>query len=381
MANDLTAVAPKLLAQGLRALRQRAVTARLVNRDYDDMAAMKGQVINVPIPAALTATDVTPSATQPANVDVVPSSVPVTLDFWKESKFQMSDKDIKEAMDGTLPMQASEAIKAIGNAIDQYILGKYKGFWNHIGTAGTTPFNGSLTVAAQAGTVLDKELADLEERRMIVSPDARQNFLLNSNILQADQRGDAQGIIAGTIGTKLGFDWYMNQNVDAVTHTPGTAWITGWTSDASATVGTTTLAVVFTNSGTVLPGDIFFLTNGGLGYTVTATATAVTAATINISFKPGLRTAVATAASLFIGAGATAYVVNVGFHRGAIAWASRPLQDIQGLGNVIESVTDPVSGVSLRLEISRQNRQTTFAYDVLGGAGVVRGGHGVRIKG
>ncbi len=172
MANDLTQVAPKLLAQGLRALRQRAVTARLINRDYENIAQSKGQVVNVPIPAALTATDVTPSATQPANVDVTPTSVAVTLDFWKESKFQLSDKDLQECMDGTIPMQASEAIKAIGNAIDQFILGKYKGFWNAIGTAGATPFNTSLTVAAQAGTVLDKELADLEERRMIVSSGA-----------------------------------------------------------------------------------------------------------------------------------------------------------------------------------------------------------------
>lgn len=381
MSNTLTEVAPKLLAQGLLALRERAITTRLINRDYDALAAQKGQTINVPIPSAITARDVTPGVTQASNVDSAPTSVPVSLNFWKEGPFQMSDKDIQESMSGVMPMQASEAIKSVINAVDKFVLGYYTGFWNHIGTAGTTPFNTSLTVAAQAGTILDRELADSEDRRMLVSPDARQNFLLNTNILQAEQRGDAGGILRGEIGFKLGMEWYMNQNVDSIVHTPGTAWITGWTFDGSNAVGTTTAAVVFTNSGSVKIGDIFYLTNGGLGYVVTATATAVTSTTMNISFKPGLRYAVATAASLFIGAAGTAYTVNVAFHRSALAWASRPFADVQGLGNIIQSITDPVAGVALRLEISRQYKQTTFAYDILGGAGPVRGGHLVRIKG
>ena len=42
---------------------------------------------------------------------------------------------------------------------------------------------------------------------------------------------------------------------------------------------------------------------------------------------------------------------------------------------------DPVSGVALRLEVSRQFKQTTFSYDVLGGAAVIRRELGVKILG
>lgn len=379
MANTTTNVLPKLLAQGLLALRENAVMTRLVNRSYDNLAAQKGAAINIPIPSSVTATNVTPSNTPATNQDFSPTVAVVTLDFWKEATFQLSDKDIAEVMDGTIPMQASEAIKALANAVDNFILGKHTAFFGAVGTAGTTPFNGSLTVAGSARTLLNKQLAPLDNRSAVVDPDAEGNLLLNQEVLQFQMRGDTGGIIKGTIGTKLGLDWYMDQNIS--TYTPGTAWITGWSSDGSAAVGASTLAVTFSSSGSVKVGDIFTLTAGGLGYAITAVATAVTAATMNISFYPPLRVAVATAQALIIGAGSTAYVVNLAFHRDAFAWASRPLQDISGLGNTFETAVDPVSGVALRLEMSRQYKQTTFSYDILGGCAVIRPELGVKVKG
>jgi hypothetical protein len=53
MANTITNVLPKMLAKGVLALRQNAVTPSLVNRDYESIAAGHGNVINVPIPSAI----------------------------------------------------------------------------------------------------------------------------------------------------------------------------------------------------------------------------------------------------------------------------------------------------------------------------------------
>ncbi len=379
MANTTTNILPKLLAQGLMALRENAVMPRLVNRDYDTLAAQKGAVINVPIPSAVTVTNVTPGTTPASNQDFNPTVASVTLDFWKEATFQLSDKDVQEVMEGTIPMQASAAIRGLANAVDQFILGKHTGFIGVVGTAGTTPFNGSLTVAGSARVALNKQLAPLDDRRGVLDPDAEGNLLLNQEVLQFQMRGDTQGIIKGTIGTKLGLDWYMDQNITS--YTPGTAWSTGWTSDGSAAIGATTLAVTFSASGTVKIGDIFSLTAGGLQYVVIAGTTAVTATTLNIAFYPGLRVAVATAQALIIGAGTTAYVANLAFHRDGFAWASRPLQDISGLGNTFQTAVDPVSGIALRLELSRQYKQTTFSFDILGGCAVIRPEYGVKIRG
>jgi hypothetical protein len=174
----------------------------------------------------------------------------------------------------------------------------------------------------------------------------------------------------------------MDQNITGQSYTPGTAWTSnGWTSDGSGAVGAATLAVVFTGSGTVKVGDIFSLTAGGLGYVVTAGTTAVSGTTMNIAFYPPLRVAVATASALVIaGVAATAYVPNLAFHRDAFAWASRPLNGIEGIGDFMSAV-DPVTGIALRLELSRQYKQTTFSYDILGGAGCVRPELAVKVKG
>lgn len=381
MANTITNVLPKLLAQGLLALRENAVMPRLVNTSYSTLAAQKGNVINVPIPSALTARDVSASVAYVAATDVSPTTAVVTLDFWKEAAFYMTDNDIASVMSGTVPMQASEAVKALANSIDDYILGKHVSFYGAAGTAGTTPFASVITVAGTARKLLNKQLAPMDGRSAVLDPDAEANLLALSNIIQFDQRGDQGGIINGTIGRKLGFDWYMDQNISS--YTPGTGWASGnIASTVGGAVGDTTLNIInATASGTIKIGDIFTLVadTASQQYVVTANATISATVAVAISFYPPLKTTVATGATLVV-VSAT-YIPNLAFHRDAFAWASRPLADISGLGNTFQSVADPVSGVALRLEMSRQYKQSTFSYDVLGGANVIRRELGVKILG
>jgi hypothetical protein len=385
MANTITNVTPKLLAQGLMALRQNAILPQLINKSIGASQSGKGNVINVPIPSAITARSVTAGVTFATNVDSAPTVANVTLDRWYEAPFQLSDSDMAAVMDGVIPMQASEAIKALGNDIDTYILSKHTGLFNVTGVAGTTPFSGSLTAAANARKLLNKTLAPVNNRYGVLDPDAESNFLLNTEVLQAQARGDNQGIVEGFIGNKLGVQWHMDQNLTANTFTPGTAAVSSnWTFDGSNPAGATTAAVVFTASGTIKVGDVFALTAGGLQYVITAATTMVTATTQAISFYPGLRSATATGSALVVTdsvSGVTAYVPNLVFHRDCFAFASRPLQDIQGLGNAISSAVDPVTGIALRLEVSRQYRQTTFSYDILYGANVIRPELGAKIRG
>lgn len=366
--NTITNVLPKLLAQGLVALRESVRLPRLVNSSYSQLASRKGNVINVPIPSAIAATNVSPSITMATNVASAPTVALVTLDFWKEATFHLDDSEMVSVMEGTIPMQASEAVKALANSVDTYIMGKATGVYGMAGVPGTSPFSGSLNMAVSARQLLNEQLAPLSDRRVVVDPTAESNLLLNTQVLQFDQRGDRGGIITGTIGTKLGFDWYMDQNITS--YTPGTGWATGYTaSTVGGAVGDATLNITNTTaSGTVLVGDIF--TSAGQQHVVTAAATASATVPFAVAFNPALKTAVATGDAITVVG--TAYTRNLAFHRDAFAWASRPLGDVPALGSAFQSVSDPVSGITLRLEVSRQYKQTTFSYDILGGANLIR---------
>lgn len=89
MANVLTTVIPKLLAQGLLALRENAVMPRLVNTDYSTIAAERGDTVNVPIPSAVTAVAVTAANAVPANADQTPTSAQISLNQWYEAPLKL----------------------------------------------------------------------------------------------------------------------------------------------------------------------------------------------------------------------------------------------------------------------------------------------------
>jgi hypothetical protein len=352
---------------------------RLVNRSYDSMAAQKGDAINVPLPSSIAARSITPAVTHAANVDSSPTSAVVTLDWWYEAPFHLSDSDAKIAFDGVIPMQASEAIKALANAVDSYILGKHTGIFSASGAATTTPFASDLTVAGKARVKLNKQLAPVDDRRAVLDPDAEGQLLTVADILNFDKRGDQGGIINGSIGRKLGVDWYMDQNVPSFT--PGDAtdasMVTLIQAAGVVTAGNAHITVQNKSgagaaAAVLKAGDIFTVSGDPQQYVVTAqyTAAANVSTAFVVSILPALASTYASGANLtFV---ATTYVCNLMFHRDAFSWASRPLADIQGLGAAIQSNVDPISGIALRLELSRQYKQTTFSYDILGGAALIR---------
>lgn len=383
MANVFTEVTPKLLAQGLLALRQNCVTPRLVNRSYENLAAQKGAAINVPIPSAIAVNDVAPANYAPTTQDSVPTSAVITLDQWKEAPFYLTDKDILQAMDGIIPMQASEAVKSLANTIDSYILGLYKGVWSYGGTAGTTPFgDGKTTDINQARKRLNQQLAPLGDRYFLFDPETEAAAAAVPAFQAIYASGDSTAIQTGAVQNKLGFGWFMDQNVP--THTAGTI-TTGVIAKAataqavglSTIVGTTAAS---TGAVALVVGDIISIAGSTQTYTVTEAVTQGSAATdFSVKISPPLVKALAGSEAITVKA---SHVVNLAFHRDFAAFATRPLEQTgTGFGNHIMSEVDPVSGLSLRLEITREHKRVRFSYDVLYGAAIVRPQLATRLAG
>lgn len=376
MPNQLQEVAPKLIAQGLMALRGFNVMPRLVNSDYQGMAVEKNQVINVPIPSAVVTSDVTPGPTPPSTPDSAPTSVPIVLDQWKEAAFYLTDKDVMESLNGTIPMQASEAVKSLANTVNGYIMGMYKEFYGFVGSAGTTPFASDVSAAALARKALNKQLCPLNDRRLVLDLDAEANALQLPLFQQVNTSGTTQAQVEGEIARKMGMDWYSDHQV--ATHTSTALTAGAATINGAHGVGAKTVSIAkATTASPLVKGDILTFAGDTNTYVVTADVTLAIGNT-NVSIYPGLQVAQAGGAAVSLKA---SHVANIVFHRDAITFATRPLLQISHPAEINTQATDPVSGLSMRLSITREHKRTRFAYDVLYGAKVIRPEFGCRIAG
>lgn len=377
MANDLTNLIPKLLARGLLALREQAIMPRLVNLDYSTEGAQKGSTIDIPVSNTFTATNVAPSMTMASAQDSSPTLVQISLDQWKEVPFFITDKQRMEIMESEsyLPMNVSEAVRALANAMDGHIHDQYVDVYGYVGTAGDTPFS-TINDVVNARATLNKQLSPLASRRMVIDPDAEANMLSLSAMSDLSQTGDADVKIEGMLGRKFGFDFFQSTNVK--THTAGTA--------ASITVGSTTdagatsLDIICSGSGTLVAGDIFSIAGNSQTYVVTTGGTFTSVKTA-VAISPAL---VAIASATSDVTKRASHVVNLAFHREAFAFVNRPLAGVGNgneLGSIISQMTDPVSGLTMRMEVTRHNKQERFALDVLYGAKTVRKQYATRIAG
>lgn len=379
MANNLEAVIPKILAQGLVALRENSIMGALVNRNFDTDARQRGSTVDVPIPSSMgDAVDVIPNHIPYPAPAISPSMVQVKLDQWKKVEFAMTDKDLLQVMDGFTNLQVLEAARSLANSIDKSIMGLYKQIPGIAGTAGQTPFqketdtyasHRGLAAAQEARKVLNRQLAPMADRRIVLDVDAEANATSLPQFISASDSGSVETIREGLIGRKLGFDWYMSQNsLTHVTQAAGTIV----TSGSANTIGAKTLTV---SGATVAPaeGDLFKIAGDPNGYVVGKDATLT-----SWPISPPLKTAPAASTAITVVA---SHVVNMAFHRDSFALAVRPLLDIDPVGNRIESFTDDLSGMTMRLEISREYKQTKFCFDVLYGCAVIRPECACRILG
>jgi hypothetical protein len=376
MPNTLDAAVPRILAQGLKALRENSIMAQLVNRSFDSDARQLGSSVDVPIPSELgTADDVVAGPNNSNGTDLAPKFVPITLNKWKKKEFYMTDRDILEVMDGYFNIQVTEAARSLANAIDTDILKLYKGLWGIAGTPGQTPFqyedaqapHKGLSAARDARKVLNRQLSPMEDRRIVLDVESEANATSLAQFTNALAAGTDETIREGNIGRKLGFDWYMNQNI--LTHVRGAVGTIA-TSGVNA-VGATTLNV--SGATAIAEGDVFTIAGQEQTYVILPGST-LTAWRI----APALKAAPPAASAISV---VGDHTVNLAFHKDAFALAVRPLQDIDPLGNRIETYTDDVSGLTMRLEISRQNKRTMFCFDILYGVGLVRPECGCRIMG
>ena len=371
-----TNILSTLASMGLATLRERLALVLIANREYERMitGASRFATVNVAVPASVATRTVAPDVVPPSVTTVTPTSVAITLDQWKEAPFAMDDKGIIQVDNGILPMQAKEAIKSLANGIEDYLWSLLAAkVSNYAGVAGTTPFGSGLDDFLAADKNLNDNLADPEDRFMVMNTSAKANAMGLRAIQDASFRGGkSNSLISGEIGDILGARWLMSQRVP--NHTGGTLAGTGTTVTGVNAIGATTIALSGGASGTLIAGDVISFSQTLYGqpvyYNVVSSVGGSTPSSVVIA-SPGLT--VATAGAEVVTNNGT-FAGNILIQKNCLAFAMAPLMDtVYVPGATMQQVAiDEVSGLSLRLEVSRQHRQVQWSFDALYGGTVIR---------
>ncbi len=333
----------------------------------------KGEYVNIRRPSSFTATDVSTSDGG-TTTDLVPDSVQVQLSNWKEVKFQLTDKELAFTSERMVNEHIAPMAYALADNIDQALAALY------VSAAGTVNAPTGAADAADITGVWKQmfnnkcPMNDLENMHFMVDGGTTKD-LLDANAFSSYNVAGANAdsmLLRGSLGQRFGFNFFSNQNV--VTHTGGTcADFTGAADDGSdfaAGVSTVHIDGV-TDGGTVKAGDSIKFAGHETTYVITADAT-FTGGESDVLIAPALTDAVVDdeVATCLIYDGPA----NLAFHKNFAALVTAPLADTgNGIGARIATVTDPLTGISLRSRVwyEGQYSSTFVGLDVLYGVKVL----------
>ena len=387
MSNALEAIAPKILARGMMQFRQQAIMPRLVRSDFSAEAAQKGDTIDIPITQAIEVEDVTPSHTPPTVTDTTAKTVSIQLNNWKRAAFYLTDKELTQidADNNFVPLHMRESVSALASAVNKSLLDLYTETAQIIGAPNGHLFTQSDTYKnatyfginpiINARKILNANAAPREGRAGVLSYESEATMLALPNFSEAHRAGDTNVTVRGEIGQKYGINWFSSDDVPHVKRNMDVGAITD-----SVTVNSDTLTLTSLTEA-IFPGNVLVVKDEIVGLVKSVGDYSSSKNSQSITLVEPLTKPISTSASIYIMGNA---YNNMVFHADAFALAMRPMTSLaayNGLGNRIMSVVDPETGLSMRLEISRQYKQTVWEFDILWGVKMVRPEWAVRVLG
>lgn len=351
MANTLGVYNPTFYAQeALIQLEKALGMAGRVHRGFEEErnSFRRGETINIRRPSTFTAQDA-PSTAQ----DLDTETVALTLSYWKEVKFKLTDKELAFTGDRIINDHIRPAAYALADDVDQKLVGLYKDIpW--YSTLNATPGSVVGDIVNPRQVLFDNSvpLGDPNMIHYMANGTLEAGLLSNSAFAQwqgAGQTGEMTQM-RGAMGMRYGMNLFANQNVTS--HTSGTAStgtlaVVGATTAGATTIGLDAVSV----TGTLVPGDSFVIAGNTQRYAITNTVTAATNAFVGVTFTPALVANAADNAVVTVHLQDTD-AENMAFHRNAFALALAPLPEHgRDLGARVQTVQDPVTGLSIRARV------------------------------
>jgi hypothetical protein len=225
MAN--TFITPLMIAQrALATLYNDTVLGALVYRDYDqDFTGKQGDTVNVRVPVVFVADDFDRASgitIQNAQED----SFPVILDKLADVSFDVTSEELLLDIDDFAARLVQPAMEAINQKVDADLADELITASQQTAASGSADFvnrqagGGTVTSAdsveplkalVAARVKLGRAKLPTLNRAAVISPEGAGEALGGNLIVQANTRGDTDGLIEASIGRKFGFDTYESQ--------------------------------------------------------------------------------------------------------------------------------------------------------------------------
>lgn len=271
--NDVTAFnVQHWTMETLAILVENMVAANLVNRDFENEFARRGQVVHTRRPADFEARR--KSNTDDVTVqDAEATDIPVTLNQHIHTSFMLRDGEESIGMANMLETFLRPAAISLARQIDLTVLGQvYQFLPNAAGTLGGLTGGSSgngVDYITDTRKVLVKNKSPLDRLHLILGPEAAAKLLQNPTFHQANRLGDeGQAMREAALGKKFGLWTYECQNtpdidVDATLGVGAVNNMDGYPK------GTTVLTVDAFGAGEVDPGQ--WISINGYPYHVIST--------------------------------------------------------------------------------------------------------------
>lgn len=346
--------------------------------------AAQGQSIVLPKTRAVTPSDYTPSMSLTAGSNQTIDPETMTLDYSKVHRIPWEGEQQKAysangLLQSTLIDQFEQGFTALNDMVEASVAGQYKLCSRASGSAGVTPFSGSLRDAARTRQILNDNGAPSVARSLIIDSEADVNLLDLSNLMAVNQAGTDETLRMGNI--PLIHNFRISDSAQVLTHTKGTGTSYQTNTGTTYPVGATSITVD-TGSGTVLAGDIVTFTGDENKYVV---KTGVAAAGTIVINGPGLRKTLADGVAMTIGEN---YTANMGFSKNAIVLAARiPYKPVDQNGNVIDAavdteiIQDPMTGLPYLISVFPGDGMMTIAINLVWGVKLIKSEHAALLLG
>lgn len=257
-ANDNDAFIPEIWAQmGLMILEENMVAANLVTRDFENEIKRFGDVVHTRRPGDFKIRRKVDGSNL-AQQDAVSTDVLVPLDQWFYDSFTIKDGEGTKSMQELVTVYLLPAMQAVARGVDRALLGRIHAYFgvdqNHrSGRLNKMDSTNAKDFVLNARQTLNVNKADLGGRSLILSPYTETALLGTELFIKANERGDGgQALEDARLGRILGFDTFMDQNVNSVL--AGADNDTSYLTSAAVAAGVATVAVD-TGSNVVAVGE------------------------------------------------------------------------------------------------------------------------------